>query len=120
MKTKIVVDASYVLDLLFPDEKKTTAKQNGLVAPKLLTYEVANAIKMAVSRKRITKVVAGQLIREFESWRVELRDVELSEVLALAIKEGLSVYDASYAWLAIQLKLPLLTWDAQLKRVVGG
>lgn len=110
-----VVDASYVLDLLLPDEKKLGAELLHAIAPQLLVFEVTNAIKMAVVRKRITKQVAHILIKEFEGWKIQLLDIQPNEVLSLAIEKGLAVYDASYLWLAREQKAELLTWDKKLK-----
>jgi predicted nucleic acid-binding protein len=116
MKTKwVVVDSSYILDLLFPDEGKTKIRPGNMVAPRLLVYEVVNAIKMAIKRERIEEDLALALLAEFEEWRVELKDVELSRVLDLALKNDLSVYDASYLYLAKKMKCELLTWDRKLR-----
>ena len=116
----IVVDASYVLDLLLPDEKKLGVELSHAVAPQLLVFEVTNAIKMAVVRKRITTQVAHLLIKEFEGWKIQLLDVLPNEVLSLAIEKNLAVYDASYLWLAREQKAELLTWDKKLKNAASA
>lgn len=115
MKVKsVVVDASYVLDLLLPDETRAMTELTHAVAPQLLVFEVTNAIKMAVVRKRVTAKVAIALLNEFEGWKIKLLDVSASEVLELALVSDLSVYDASYLWLAREQKAELLTWDKKL------
>lgn len=121
MRTKRVgVDASYVLGMLFPDEKTSTLPKKRMVAPALLEYEVVNAIKMAVVRRRIDDELAGELIREYKSWKIEYKTVELNGILEVALEHKLSVYDASYLWLAKELKTELLTWDKKLAKLVSA
>lgn len=121
MKTKsTVVDASYILDLLLPDEKKLGVELLHAIAPQLLVFEVTNAIKMAVVRKRITTHVAHILIKEFEGWKIKLLDIQPNEVLSLAIEKDLAVYDASYLWLAREQKVELRTWDKKLKNAASA
>ena len=50
------------------------------------------------------------------SMSVELSPVKPAEVLALAQRYNLSIYDAAYLWLAAELKVPLATFDEKLGR----
>lgn len=119
MKSKaVVIDASYVLDILFPDEKMCEFPKEKIIAPTLLRYEVTNAIKMAVVRKRISQSVGLELIKEWKSWKIEYQDVDQTAVMKLAITTDLSVYDASYLWLAREKRATLLTFDKKLGRMV--
>lgn len=119
MKTRlVVVDASYVLGLLFPDEKRTSLPKGRMVAPALLAYEVANALKTGIVRKRIDLELARHLLGVFRDWGVEMKQVEEEKVMEVAIDANLSVYDASYVWLARKLRCPLLTWDKKLSTLV--
>jgi len=118
MKTKrIVVDTSYVLSWLLPDEKSPKSTKEQLVAPELLVYEVINALKTSVRRKRITDDIAKQLLHEFESWNVQYFKIDNESALNLAITEELSGYDASYVYLAKKIKCKLLTWDRKLRKL---
>jgi len=118
MKNKaVVIDASYILDVLFPDEKIKELPKVKLVAPTLLQYEIVNAIKMAVVRKRIGQNVGRELIKEWQNWRIDYQEVDLTAVMNLALSNDLSVYDASYLWLAKEKKAKLLTWDKKLTRL---
>jgi predicted nucleic acid-binding protein len=47
---------------------------------------------------------------------VEEIAIEHGEALALADAAGLTVYDASYLWLARRLDVPLVTLDKMLAR----
>ena len=114
MKTRVVVDASYVLSRLLPDENHPQTKVGQKIAPKLLPYEVINALKSAVVRGRIDEELAQRLLGEFLNWQIEYVEIDGTEVLALAVKQKLSGYDASYVYLAQKMKCKLLTWDKKL------
>ena len=47
-------------------------------------------------------------------------EVDHLAVLKLALKEGLTTYDASYLYLARTLKIPLVTFNEELQRVTSG
>ena len=47
---------------------------------------------------------------------VRLVEVDHIATLELSLHSGLSTYDASYLYLARQLELPLVTFDARLRR----
>lgn len=44
----------------------------------------------------------------------------VGDVLGLALKHGTSVYDATYAALAVRLGLPLVTSDQRLREQLSG
>jgi predicted nucleic acid-binding protein len=49
---------------------------------------------------------------------IDIVEVNHSTVITLAKETGLTTYDASYVWLAKQLKGELVTLDAKMLRVV--
>ena len=121
MKTKrVVVDTSYVMSWLLPDETSPKPVKEQMIAPELLVYEVINALKTSVRRKRITDDVAQQLLHEFESWNIQYFKINNDSVLNLAISEGLSGYDACYLYLAQEMKCELLTWDRKLAEMANS
>jgi predicted nucleic acid-binding protein len=103
---------------LLPDEKSPKSVKEQLIAPELLVYEVVNALKTSVRRKRITDDIAQQLLHEFESWNIQYLKIDNESVLNLAIAEELSGYDASYLCLAKKMKCKLLTWDKKLEKLI--
>lgn len=121
MKTKeFVLDASYAISWLMPDEKSPKLIHDRLIAPELLVFEVINALKTCVRNKRITADIAQQLLREFESWDISYFKIENKSVLKLAVELELSGYDASYLYLAKKMKCELLTWDKKLKKLTSA
>lgn len=88
-----------------------------LLAPTLLLYEITNGVKNAVVRERIPLAKATDLIDEFLKLSILLAHVDLAGVLTIAVKRNLSVYDASYVWLAREKGIPFLTLDAKLEKL---
>jgi len=124
--TKFIIDASFVLSFLLPDENKTevinifdryTQGKIKLSAPDLLSYEIINGLKGAILRKRITIKDATYLIDQFLDFEITLSNVDLSLVLSMATERNLSVYDASYLYLSQKEGAELLTLDSKLKNL---
>lgn len=114
-----VVDASYVLSLLLPDENfSALSVPEKMFAPNLLDYEIINALKSAVMSKRIDQKLATVLFSEYQNLPIIKKAVDFKRVLIVALKHKLSAYDASYLLLANDLKLKLLTLDKQLQKLL--
>ena len=128
-----VLDASVTATWLLPDEHTDASARafarirSGLVdvqAPDLWLFECANIIANSVRRKRVAAADAMLVwsVLDAVRSRVELVRLEPGQVracLALSIELGLTVYDATYLWLASSLGLPLLTHDAALAKACG-
>lgn len=121
---KRVIDASFVLDFLLPDEQspyviKTFEEykkgQITLVCPVILPFEVANGLKYAVKSKRIKENVASELLEAFLKLDIGLLQINLEKALYVSLEKELSIYDASYITLSQQENLALLTLDERLK-----
>jgi predicted nucleic acid-binding protein len=115
-----VVDASALAALLFGEpEAETVADQlegARFVAPSLLAFELANVCLMKCRRHHDQRValLAGFGLRA--RLGVEEIAVDNAGVLDLALKTGLTAYDASYLWLARLLGADLVTLDKELAR----
>lgn len=123
-----VVDASFILDFLLPDEQsahviqtfeeyKNKKSQISLVAPIILPFEVANGLKYAVKSKRIKETVASELLEAFFQLNIGLLQINLEKAFQVSLENELSIYDASYIILSHQENLPLLTLDEKLKKL---
>jgi predicted nucleic acid-binding protein len=123
-----VLDASVTASWLLPDEQseqsdRVYAKLRANVvdahAPDLWLWECSNIIANGVKRSRITPqdgLLVWSVLDAVRT-RVELATLQPAQTracLVLAFDLGLSVYDAAYLWLAMSLKLPLLTHDERL------
>lgn len=124
-----VVDASFVLSFLLPDERTLKIdevfsqhldEEIVLVAPTLLPFEVANGLRSACLRKRIDQKTGASLLEKFCDLDIGLAPVYVPEVFALSIAKKLSTYDAAYAWLAHSRKCELMTHDKKLAKIARG
>ena len=123
--TSMVLDCSSVLAWFFEDERDADALRlmDALAAarahvPSLWPYEIANAMLVAERRGRLKadSIADGMEAMEALDIVVEPGKTIERELVELARQNSLSVYDASYLALAMQLKIPLATRDAKLKR----
>jgi predicted nucleic acid-binding protein len=119
-----VVDASALSAILFAeadgDAMAARLEDANLVAPALLEYELANVCLVKgrrASQKRRELADAFTMRGQFG---VRALSVDYDEVLSLAVSTGLTVYDASYLWLARDLGSELVTLDRQLERAASG
>jgi predicted nucleic acid-binding protein len=119
-----VVDASAPGALLFgePDGAAIAGRlrEASLIAPVLLPFEVASICLKKARRhpdRRSTLVTAFGMLGHME---VETVEVDHGEVLGLAEETGLTVYDASYLWLAGKTGAELVTLDRQLETVAAA
>ncbi len=122
----LVIDSSITLAWLFEDERSPAADavlrhvaESGAVAPSLWRLEVANALQMAVKRKRITAAFRDASIADLQALEVNI-DAETDRhawttTLQLAEQCRLTLYDAAYLELARRLGLPLATLDEELR-----
>lgn len=118
--TDKVVDASAVVALLFNeltrDAVVTRLRGATLHAPSLLGFEVANAClkKMRASPREGEALL--QAFSLFDRLSIISEITDLGAALALAAQTKLSLYDASYLWLARALDVELVTLDTGLAR----
>jgi len=119
---RLVVDASIAAAWALPDESSPVADaalsssvDSGATAPVVFVYEFRNLLLSNERRARIGPV-------EVEAALTRLADLEVDidaagdpdDVLALARRTGVTVYDAAYLELALRRDLPLATLDRRL------
>jgi predicted nucleic acid-binding protein len=124
----VVIDASVTSAWLLPDEHSESAQrvyarirlgELELHAPELWLWECGNIIANSVARQRVTAadaMLTWSVLDAIRS-RVELTSpvpAQIRAALTLALDHGLSLHDAAYLWLALSLKLPLLTHNGRL------
>jgi predicted nucleic acid-binding protein len=92
------------------------------VVPILWFYEVGNGLLMAYRRKRITFEQIDGFLTRLKALPIDTAQQVPTEVLelpAIAEKYSLTNHDAAYLALAMRLRLPLATMDADLRRVAA-
>ena len=123
----MVLDASLALQWFLTDEADrkyglnvlATLSSKRAVVPTLWFYEVGNGLLMACRRKRITFDQIHGFLTRMKALPIDAAKHSPSEIFelpAMAQKHNLTNYDAAYLALAIQLRLPLATTDADLRR----
>jgi predicted nucleic acid-binding protein len=126
-----VIDASATLPWCFADEatSATNAVLSGLragdeaIVPAHWPLEVANALMIAVRRKRISRDDAHQFLLDLEFLPIRVETTTKNRVRAgvfpMAQKYGLTVYDAAYLELAVREKISLTTLDFELRKAAA-
>ena len=119
-----VVDSSYILSVLLPDEKRLpaaknnlkliTSEKNKIISSPLLEFEVGNGIRSALLRKRIKSNSPSILIKNFNLLPIKIEKIDNERVLSISITNNLSFYDATYVFLAKARNAVLLTLDEKL------
>ena len=126
MSSTLVIDASVSLGWILKEQQNSAAIESlfgdiavrkvNAVAPTVWLYEMLNGLKTAVLRKRITKIRAKKKIPDVLATLPELFEFTqlVDESFQIAIKYGLSIYDASYVSLAKQKRCKFFTGDQNL------
>ncbi|MGP3726444.1 type II toxin-antitoxin system VapC family toxin [Cereibacter sphaeroides] len=116
----LVVDASAVAGWLLPDENgpdlaELVTTHADFLAPWLLWPELRNILIVTERRGRLSHGLADQLIEAVEGLGIVLDTAPSNaNVLSLARRHGLTVYDALYLDLAQRRGAMLSTLDAKL------
>jgi predicted nucleic acid-binding protein len=120
---EVVIDSSFIIavSLREPDVGDDAIERlgvEGALVPALWRFEVANALLMAVRRKRIVAEDLDRILAELMllNLREDDRGSERAwtATLALARAHGLASYDAAYLELALRSDGLLATFDRAL------
>ena len=128
---RIVLDSSVTLSWVYSDEQSATAQalldrvvQHGASVPSLWRVEVANALVMAVRRRRIAPTFRDEALRDLALLDIAIDpgcdEQAWSATIRLADLYALTAYGAAYLELAQRLRLPLATLDSALTSAAQG
>ena len=92
-------------------------RDDSAVVPALWELELSNVLRTACLRQRMTAEKAQQVLARIAKLPIAVDRVGAPphELLALALRFGLSSYDAAYLELALRLQLPVATVDGALR-----
>jgi predicted nucleic acid-binding protein len=117
-----VVDASALGALVFgePAAERIAAQLSDglLVAPALLPFELASICLRKIRAHPTQKTVIQEAFECAGQMAIESVEVDHSRTVALANDNDLTTYDASYLWLAQELRAELVTLDTRLVKAM--
>jgi predicted nucleic acid-binding protein len=125
----IVIDASTVLSWMLPDEVDEFARRSAsdvldqtAVVPPIFPSEVTNALVAAHRRGRIDRSIITDELGDLANLPivVESAAMTITDEIELAIKHGLTIYDAMYLALARRQRVTLVTRDKRLADAARG
>lgn len=123
-----VLDCSVTMAWCFASDEKNslsdavleTLHHRSALAPAIWPLEVANVVLVGERRKRIDADSGTLFLKSLERLPVDVDTVPFGDrwldLIQLARKLDISVYDASYLELALRKKTPLATLDKALTR----
>lgn len=118
-----VVDASLVIKWFVPEVDSEAARRwldapHDYFAPDLLFPETGNAVWKKVRRGELSPDEAQRLINDLSVIAVEAVSMRglLPDAHAVALRTGITVYDATYLALAVRLETKVITGDDRLAR----
>ncbi len=123
----LVIDSSLTLAWLFADERTKATDllfhavlNDGAIVPSLWRLEIANALEMAVRRKRVDADFRDASLRDLALLPIAVDPETDSQAwgatLGIAARYGLTLYDAAYLELAQRQRLPLGSLDRDLRK----
>jgi len=125
----VVADASVIVKWFLREEWRDNAinlrndyveGRVDLVAPCIMPFEVLNAIRY--SRKDMESETLEGIAESLSLYGIKLYDLRgeyVKKAVRLSIEKNITVYDASYLALAIELKAKLYTADEKLIDKLG-
>jgi len=123
----VIVDASVAVDLAVGERPDTPdlvrrwiSEDRMLLVPGAGWTEIGHAILRRLDRDAIR---ASRRVSEVEAMGLATADrgpAGIRMAMALAERHGLSVYDAAYLWLAIDVDGELATYDRDLARAAAA
>ncbi|MBL8313528.1 MAG: type II toxin-antitoxin system VapC family toxin [Rubrivivax sp.] len=119
--SQIVIDTSYALACVMPDEHRPAGMravlERELIAPFIWPLEVASAMRNGVRRRRFDLAHARGLCSHVVALEVELVPPRANDPLRhleLSTTHDLTPYDALYVDLALSRRCPIATHDSRL------
>lgn len=119
-----VIDASVTTCWLMPDETDARAtaaydrlEETDAVAPAIWWFETRNVLVVNERRGRIDRAAVDRACKLLGELPVVIdREPDETNLLRLALRHRLTIYDAAYLDLAIRRNAPLATLDDALSR----
>jgi predicted nucleic acid-binding protein len=119
-----VADASVLAAMFFREvravEAETLLGGGELYEPALLAYELTSVAHKKIRETPDLTDAVAQALESALSMDVHWVAADHLAVLRLALRTGLTTYDASYLHVARAMDMPLVTFDKKLRRVAAA
>lgn len=116
-----IIDASVVIAWAFREQHATAERAlariqaEEAIVPALWWYELRNVLVLGERQKRLTERETARFLRDISRLTITIdSSPNEAQVLTLARRHRLTVYDAAYLELAGREALPLATLDEEL------
>lgn len=117
----LVVDTSVIISILTNEAHKShlieLTRDEELIAPESLHFEIGNAFSAMLKRNRITIKLARKALEYYYEIPIRLVEVDLEKSLELSHKYNIYAYDSYFILAAINHKSEMLTLDQTLAEV---
>ena len=118
---KVLLDASAIMAVILNEPNRSTVvkltKNSTLLSPEVISFEIGNALINLFKKQKITEEELLSAYRNYTEIPIESIKVDIEKALKIACKYKIYAYDAYYLETANRLKLPLITFDALMKKV---
>jgi predicted nucleic acid-binding protein len=120
----LVVDASALGALVFgePSGEKVAELLSGgrIIAPSLVWFEVASVCLKKIRAHPNKKALIIEAFNNARRLDIEIVQVDHLEAIELALDMGITTYDASYLWLAREVRADLITLDETMRKAFSS
>ena len=120
---EILLDACAIMAVIVKEPERDLVikltQDAVLVSPKMVSYEIANALTKMMKRKVIEKERMINAYNYFTKIPISPIEIDIQKALEIAWDYKIYAYDACYLEAAKRLGLPLLTFDDNMIRVAG-
>ena len=117
----ILLDASAIMAVILnePNRDKVInqTKNAILLSPEVISFEIGNALLNLFKKHKITEEKLLEVYKNYAAIPIRSIRVDVEKALKIACKYKICAYDAYYLEVAYRLKLPLITFDALMKKV---
>lgn len=115
----IIIDTSALIAVIVDEPERDriveVTKENTLIGPGSIPWEIGNAFSAMFKQNRLTLKEAERGLAIFESIPLRYVEVDFSNTLKLSKKTNMYAYDSYFLDCATRYKAPLMTLDQKLK-----
>ena len=116
----VLMDASAIMAIILNEANRdrviSLTEGTMLMSSEVISFEIGNALINLRRKQKITEEGLLEAYRNYTLIPLRIIKVNVEKALRIACKNNLYAYDAYYLEIAHRLKLPLITFDASMKK----